>query len=232
MLAYCAVFVLIATTPPDTLDGVTFAKSRSTLYAAVVDIGKAFGWPVAYRRGVAYLNNKPIPQTSKELVDGTKLMSLRGLEKWGASTVWNENRKVALVDVDGMQVYVRLGQKRAVINKSEQELKGWQGQRVVFASKVSTGRRGYRTPSGTFGAGPYKARMHYSSLYENAAMPWSVQVTGNVFVHGFRSVSGRPSSHGCIRLPMRGNNPAKWFYDWVEEGTPIVIAGKWPGHKQ
>jgi lipoprotein-anchoring transpeptidase ErfK/SrfK len=65
--------------------------------------------------------------------------------------------------------------------------------------------------------------MHRSSLYDDAPMPWSVQVDGNVFIHGFTSVPRRPASHGCIRMPMTGGNPARWFYQWIDRGVPIVI---------
>jgi lipoprotein-anchoring transpeptidase ErfK/SrfK len=60
-------------------------------------------------------------------------------------------------------------------------------------------------------------------------MPWSVQVNGNYFIHGFTSVPDRPASHGCIRLPLTGDNPAKRFFDWVAPGTPIEITGDWAG---
>ncbi len=59
-------------------------------------------------------------------------------------------------------------------------------------------------------------------------MPWSVQVHENIFIHGFRKVPRRPASHGCIRLPLTGANPAKWFYHWIDLGTPIRIRGHWP----
>jgi hypothetical protein len=29
-------------------------------------------------------------------------------------------------------------------------------------------------------------------------------------------------------LPLAGTNPAKWFYDWIDIGTPISIRGHWP----
>ena len=59
-------------------------------------------------------------------------------------------------------------------------------------------------------------------------MPWSVQVHENIFIHGFRQVPRHPSSHGCIRLPLAGANPAKWFYNWIDLGTPVSIKGHWP----
>ncbi|MGZ2979342.1 L,D-transpeptidase, partial [Pseudomonas aeruginosa] len=76
-----------------------------------------------------------------------------------------------------------------------------QGELIVLQNRVSTGRPGHRTPNGHFIAGP-RERMHYSRLYENAPMPYSVQVNGNVFIHGFSSVPSYPASHGCIRMPI------------------------------
>jgi lipoprotein-anchoring transpeptidase ErfK/SrfK len=55
-------------------------------------------------------------------------------------------------------------------------------------------------------------------------MPWSVQVRGNIFIHGFTVVPDYPASHGCIRMPLTGSNPAKKFFHWVEPGTPIKIS--------
>jgi lipoprotein-anchoring transpeptidase ErfK/SrfK len=56
--------------------------------------------------------------------------------------------------------------------------------------KVSTGRDGYGTPTGSFR--PYLLRrMHYSSKYENSPMPHSVKRLG------------RRASHGCVRLHPR-----------------------------
>lgn len=67
--------------------------------------------------------------------------------------------------------------------------------------KVSTGRTGYRTPSGNFK--PYLLkRMHYSSKYDNSPMPHSVFFRGGYAIHGTNYVKrlGRPASHGCVRL--------------------------------
>lgn len=120
------------------------------------------------------------------------------------------------------------GEKKVIIDKTTQTLRAYEGENVIIESRVSTGKMGRRTPSGTFKAG-YKERMHYSRLYDNAPMPWSVQVNGNYFIHGYSSVPDRPASHGCIRMPLTGDNPAKRFYEWVETGTPIEITGEWTG---
>jgi lipoprotein-anchoring transpeptidase ErfK/SrfK len=114
------------------------------------------------------------------------------------------------------------------IDKSQQTLRAYEGDHMVFESRVSTGRQGKQTPNGTFTVGE-KLRMHRSRLYHNAPMPFSVQISGNYFIHGFQSVPHRPASHGCIRLPLDDGNPAKRFFEWVEPGTPISITGNWQG---
>jgi lipoprotein-anchoring transpeptidase ErfK/SrfK len=72
----------------------------------------------------------------------------------------------------------------------------------VFARwRVSTGRNGYPTPTGSFR--PYLLkRMHYSSKYENSPMPHSVFFRGGYAIHGTQYVKrlGRRASHGCVRL--------------------------------
>lgn len=69
---------------------------------------------------------------------------------------------------------------------------------------VSTGRRGYGTPTGVF----KPQRMHkkyYSRKYHNSPMPNSIFITGGIAVHGTYETGrlGRPASHGCIRVHPR-----------------------------
>ncbi len=70
-----------------------------------------------------------------------------------------------------------------------------------YTWSVSTGRSGYRTPTGTYR--PQRlVKMHYSSKYDNAPMPHSVFFYGGYAIHGTNAVGslGRPASHGCVRL--------------------------------
>lgn len=70
--------------------------------------------------------------------------------------------------------------------------------------RVSTARRGYWTPRGSFRPFLLK-RMHYSSRYENSPMPHSIFFRGGYAIHGTGYVRslGRPASHGCVRLDPR-----------------------------
>ena len=72
-------------------------------------------------------------------------------------------------------------------------------QRYVWA--VSTGKAGYRTPTGSFR--PFRLeRVYFSKKYDNAPMPNAVFFLGGYAVHGtYRTGSlGRAVSHGCVRL--------------------------------
>ena len=96
----------------------------------------------------------------------------------------------------------------------------------TFRWKISTGRKGYETPTGEFK--PIWADPdHHSSIYENAPMPFAVFFTdGGYAIHGTTEVAhlGRPVSHGCIRLETPN---AELFYDFVNQvgklSTKIVI---------
>ncbi len=70
----------------------------------------------------------------------------------------------------------------------------------VGYSSVSTGRKGYRTPTGVF-VTLMKDKDHHSSIYNNAAMPYTQRLTwGGVSLHA-GGLPGYPSSHGCVHLP-------------------------------
>jgi lipoprotein-anchoring transpeptidase ErfK/SrfK len=73
--------------------------------------------------------------------------------------------------------------------------------RRLYSFDVSTGRKGYTTPTGKF----RPIRMHemwYSSKYENSPMPFSIFFHGGYAIHGTGDIKhlGQVASHGCVRL--------------------------------
>lgn len=87
------------------------------------------------------------------------------------------------------------------VDLSDQRMEVAEGGAVTHVWPVSTARAGKCTPVGTYT--PYLLkRMHYSSLYDNAPMPWSIFFLGNYAIHGTTQVDrlGAPASAGCIRL--------------------------------
>ncbi|PZO79331.1 MAG: hypothetical protein DI629_09700 [Mesorhizobium amorphae] len=97
--------------------------------------------------------------------------------------------------------------------------------RPAFEWKVSTGAKGYRTPTGSF----RPTRLHpmwHSRKYDNAPMPHSVFFHEGYAIHATDALRklGRPASHGCIRLHP---DNAEDFFTLVETvglaNTSIVI---------
>jgi lipoprotein-anchoring transpeptidase ErfK/SrfK len=85
----------------------------------------------------------------------------------------------------------------------------------TFRWDVSTGRKGYTTPSGNYQ--PYMLKkLHYSKKYDNAPMPYSIFFHGGYAIHATGEIErlGSPASHGCIRLELRN---ARWLYRIVQE---------------
>ncbi|HET9538413.1 MAG TPA: L,D-transpeptidase [Mesorhizobium sp.] len=90
--------------------------------------------------------------------------------------------------------------------------------RVIYTWNVSTARRGYVTPRGTYR--PTRLhRMWYSRKYDMSPMPYSVFFRGGYAIHGTGYVKqlGRPASHGCVRLATA--NAAR-FYSLVKQVGP------------
>jgi hypothetical protein len=222
LLLFAALFS--SQTRAEDISGITFGGRSGTLYVPVRSIGEALGMSVGFASGRATLNGEEVPD-AEALPDGIRVVPLRALTPFGVTVRWDAEAGEAVVSRQDAEVRVARGHKRVVIDKSRQLLQAWQGDLLVIRTPVSTGRQGRRTPNGSFTAGPYKARMHYSSLYNRAPMPYSVQIVGDIFVHGYASVPEVPASHGCIRVPLDGS--ARAFFEWVDVGTPVTIEGRW-----
>ena len=89
----------------------------------------------------------------------------------------------------------------------------------IGITTVSTGRPGYRTPTGVFTVLQREVE-HYSSLYNNAPMPYMQRLTwGGVALHG-GDLPGYPASHGCIRLP---HEFARLLYGVTHRGMTVIV---------
>ena len=90
---------------------------------------------------------------------------------------------------------------RISTNLSNQTMTVSVNGRVQHRWVISSGKRGYRTPTGTYRPGRMY-REYYSRKYDNSPMPHSIFFRGGYAIHGTGYVRslGRPASHGCIRL--------------------------------
>lgn len=134
-------------------------------------------------------------------------------------------------------IVVKLGEQRAFF---------YHGRKVIGASRISTGKKGYATPPGEYRV-TQKDEHHVSTLYgdyvdaggavvksnvaagkdpvpegasfRGAKMPYYLRFTGGYGLHAGR-VPNFPASHGCVRLPAE---MAKHFFEAAEIGTPVRV---------
>jgi hypothetical protein len=96
------------------------------------------------------------------------------------------------------------------ISKSQQRMSVVADGSELYRWPVSTGRRGFATPNGSFH--PVRLERHwYSRQYELTPMPWAMFFFRGYAVHGTMEAYnlGRAASHGCVRL--RPDHASKLF---------------------
>lgn len=114
------------------------------------------------------------------------------------------------------------------INKAKQKMTVSVDGETEYIWPVSTGAKGYATPSGTFK--PFRLEIdHFSKEWDDAPMPHSIFFTpqGHA-IHGSPHVKrlGTRASHGCVRLAPA--NAAKLFALVKKTGlrnTTVVVRG-------
>ncbi len=117
---------------------------------------------------------------------------------------------VALAGLSATQASAKGARIVAKVDISEQRMRVYVNGAHKHTYKVSTGAKGYRTPTGSW----KPIRMHkmwYSRKYDNAPMPHSIFFHGGYAVHATNAIKrlGRPASHGCVRL--HPNNARQFF---------------------
>jgi len=151
------------------------------------------------------------------------------------------NDTVSYWDGDGVS-----GSPSITIDLGEQKAFFYKDGRLVGVSMISSGREGYRTPSGQYKI-IQKSKDHVSNLYgdyvdqggnvmvanvgvkrdpkppgatfRGAPMPYFLRFHGGYGLHaGF--LPGFAASHGCVRMPER---MAQIFFSNVSHGTPVRV---------
>jgi hypothetical protein len=94
--------------------------------------------------------------------------------------------------------------------------------------KVSTGKAGHRTPSGSYTFSWQWPGWHDSSEYPSDSGNGNMYnakyfKSGGYAVHGSRSVPWYPASHGCVRITVR---MADKLWDEIKIGSPIYVYGQ------
>lgn len=111
----------------------------------------------------------------------------------------------------------------AQIDQSRQRMRVFVDGAPAYEWPVSTARRGYVTPNGSFRVG-LMAPMWRSHKYHGSPMPHAMFFRGGYAIHGTYATGalGRRASHGCIRLAP-GNAAALFHLARARGGASVVI---------
>lgn len=209
----------------EVVQGITFADKPGVIYVLARTLSERLSLELELDKDekVMTIGDQKF-ENFRRLYSGNIIVPIREIEKFSGTIEPTPEADRVEVQCNGILFDVVVGKKRIEVDKAAQELTAYQGEIVVLKTNVSTGRPGHNTPNGEFVTGP-KERMHYSRKYNNAEMPYAVQVNGDIFFHGAASVPSYPASHGCIRMPLGRNGPAKYLFSWVTRGVDVKIHG-------
>ncbi len=189
------------------LPGVTFHSRPGKVYVPAREAAKLMGWELKHDSllGLTEIDGRPVPLDQPKLFNGSLLLEVG--------------------EVPNKTFEVRVGKPNVVVDLTKQTISVWQEPLMIMHTEISSGRRLKDTPPGNYKTG-FRKEMHISSIY-GSKMPYSVHLKGNYFIHGSELTQTGPGSNGCIRLPMH-NDAAKWFFEWVEQDTPVKVHGRRP----
>ena len=119
------------------------------------------------------------------------------------------------------------GYKWIDIDLSSQTLRAYEGRKVVYTTKISSGVRKYPTVTGTF---KIYVKLRYARMrggrgaeaYDLKNVPHTMYYYKSYGIHGayWHKNFGRPMSHGCVNANLTA---AAWLYNWARVGTQVTV---------
>ena len=150
---------------------------------------------------------------------------------------WVEQKNVARVDVDPPLPEIGPGEKWIEVDLFEQTIAAYEGERMVYATLISSGRTATATPPGLYRlwSKVREGKMSNPDVDDGAPawyfiedVPWTMYFHGGYSIHAafWHDAFGFTRSHGCINLAPRD---ALWFFNWADpfiaEDTDLIYIG-------
>lgn len=129
---------------------------------------------------------------------------------------WYKDTKIQQIALLGKVPEVQ--PRKLVVDLSAQRVTLYENGVATFSSTCSTGKPGYRTPTGEYVISD-KNRHHNSSIY-GSSMPFFQRFSYAAFGIHQGHCPGYPASHGCIRLPW---NSAQYLFGKLQVGDFAVV---------
>jgi len=175
------------------------------------------------------------PNTGVEPLQRYQLVTIFAEERRGnaiwylvGSDQWVEQSNVSRVDVDPPPEGVGPGEKWIEVDIFEQTIAAYEGERMVYATLISSGRTGTATPPGLYRI-YFKVREGKMSnpdvedgdpaYYYIEDVPWTMYFHEGYSIHAafWHDAFGFTRSHGCVNLAPRD---ALWFFNWADPFVP------------
>lgn len=118
--------------------------------------------------------------------------------------------------------------KLITVDLTKQMLYAWEGGKIIYETKVSSGLPKKPTVKGSFKVrvkvpkqtmkGESKEYGKY--MYKN--VPNVMYFYQDYAIHGayWHNRFGRPNSHGCVNVPV---DASAWLFSWAEKGTRVEV---------
>lgn len=137
---------------------------------------------------------------------------------------WVEQRNVGMVKPSPRPEGVEPSDQWLEVNLYEQTLAAYEGDRMVYATLVSSGLPQWPTQQGLFRMwtkvklAKMSGREGYPDYYFLEDVPWTMYFYKSFALHGayWHNRFGFPHSHGCVNLPPKD---AQWLFEWVTPAT-------------
>ncbi|KAF1006160.1 MAG: hypothetical protein GAK28_02778 [Luteibacter sp.] len=112
------------------------------------------------------------------------------------------------------------GPMAVIVSLTEQRAYAYRNGILIGVTTVSTGKKGYETPTGVFTI-LQKDKDHHSKKYDNAPMPYQQRLTWDGVALHAGGLPGFPESHGCVHMPTEF---ARLLFDATNMGMTVVVA--------
>lgn len=207
-------------------------QSYASSYSGVIVKGLAF--PMAWVIQAVIPSEEPggsNKKTTPAIPRYTRLniYAIRKVGQWewylvGAGQ-WVEQRKVARImpvarAADSAEKWVN-------VNLYEQVLTAYEGDKLVFATLISSGLPDFQTNQGTFKvwsrqtSTPMSGAMGQPDFYSLPAVPYVMFFDNDISLHGtyWHDGFGFKHSHGCVNMSIAD---AKWVFKWQGDAELTV----------
>lgn len=158
---------------------------------------------------------------------GVKVLKTSGQYSYVETTSYRGNRRIrGYIKTSRLKTITPTSPFGILVDKKTQRAYVYRNGAVVKSFKVSTGKSGYTTPSGTYVIPNRKPGFSSNLGY----CRYAVRVIGRIYFHQVPGSNGnyaaatrqlgKPASSGCIRVPV---GVAEWIYKNIPNGTVVII---------